>query len=264
MPNTETAGAGAKPERTPQDYAIEHAEYMAQDAERLLDTINHLNAQRDEDGDAFDSDALARAEEAVTEAFGSVRNGIYEFRKRRDRAAAQPAGAQQPGAAHAALPYQWREKVAELADQLEKCGEAWIRTNGGATYNVGRNDGVRLAASELRKVLTDETEHAALRASHWQAPAAQALDDGCPHGSKHIVHDCMRCGAPVCCGKCCAEDAQAMDAREKLHTDVARAIWEVMREYEDSCDLELEDVPSNHQVWFCADAAIAAKQGGAA
>lgn len=81
-------------ERTPKDYAIEHAEYMAQDAERLLEAINHLNAQRDEDGEAFDSDALAHAEEAATEAFGAVRNGIYEFRKRRDRAAAQPAGAQ--------------------------------------------------------------------------------------------------------------------------------------------------------------------------
>lgn len=53
------------------------------------------------------------------------------------------------------------------------------------------------------------------------------------------------------------------DAREKLRTDVARAIWEVMREYEDSCDLALEDLGSSHQVWFCADAAIAAKQGGA-
>lgn len=72
-------------ERTPQDYAIEHAEYLAQYAERLLDAINHLNAQCDEDGDAFDSDALARAEEAVTEAFSSVRSGIYEFRKRRDK-----------------------------------------------------------------------------------------------------------------------------------------------------------------------------------
>lgn len=86
-------------ERTTKDYAIEHAEYMAQDAERLLEAINHLNAQRDEDGEAFDSDALAHAEEAATEAFRAVRNGIYEFRKRRDRAAAQPAGAQQPGVA---------------------------------------------------------------------------------------------------------------------------------------------------------------------
>lgn len=89
---------------------------------------------------------------------------------------AQPVGAQQPGATYATLTYQWREKVAELADQLEKCGAAWIRTNGGTTYNVGRNDGAKFAASELRKVLADETEHAALRAAHGQAPAQAAPD----------------------------------------------------------------------------------------
>ena len=85
--------------------------------------------------------------------------------------AAGQATAAQQGAAYAEMPYQWREKVAELADQLEKCGVAWIRTNGGTTYNVGRNDGAKFAASELRKVLADETEHVALRASHGQAPA---------------------------------------------------------------------------------------------
>lgn len=73
-------------ERTAKDYAIEHAEYMAQDAERLLSAINTLNAQRDEDGDAFDESALEQAQQAVSEAFGVMRSGIYEFRKRRDRA----------------------------------------------------------------------------------------------------------------------------------------------------------------------------------
>lgn len=36
---------------------------------------------------------------------------------------------------------------------------------------------------------------------------ALSTDDSCPHGNAHIVHDCLRCGAPVCCGKCCADDA---------------------------------------------------------
>ena len=31
--------------------------------------------------------------------------------------------------------------------------------------------------------------------------------DKCHHGDTHIVHDCLRCGAPVCCGKCCAAEA---------------------------------------------------------
>lgn len=73
-------------ERTAKDSAIEHAEYMAQDAERLLSAINTLNAQRDEDGTAFDEAELAQAEEAVSEAFRAMRRGIHEFRKRRDRA----------------------------------------------------------------------------------------------------------------------------------------------------------------------------------
>jgi hypothetical protein len=36
---------------------------------------------------------------------------------------------------------------------------------------------------------------------------ALSTDDSCQHGNAHIVHDCLRCGAPVCCGKCCADDA---------------------------------------------------------
>ena len=55
--------------------------------------------------------------------------------------------------------------------------------------------------------------------------------------------------------------ARALDAREKLHLDVACAIWEVMREYEDRCDMELEDVGCSHVVWQLANAAIAAQQG---
>jgi hypothetical protein len=82
---------------------------------------------------------------------------------------AQPAAPQ--GVAYAELPYPWRDKVAELAGQIEKCGATWIEANGGTAYNVGRSDGVKFAASELRKLLAGEAEHAALRASHGQAPA---------------------------------------------------------------------------------------------
>lgn len=46
------------------------------------------------------------------------------------------------------------------------------------------------------------------------------------------------------------------DARLRLRSDVARAIWDVMREHEDRCDHALEDVDHKHQVWDCADAAI--------
>lgn len=46
----------------------------------------------------------------------------------------------------------------------------------------------------------------------------------------------------------------AGDARKR----VARAIWNLRREDEDRCDMELEDMGDQHSVWAEADAAIAA------
>lgn len=51
------------------------------------------------------------------------------------------------------------------------------------------------------------------------------------------------------------------DDRLRLRSDVARAIWDVMREHEDRCGHALEDVEPKHQVWDCADAAIKAVHG---
>lgn len=51
-----------------------------------------------------------------------------------------------------------------------------------------------------------ELDWALIRAGVSHAKALHT-EDGCPHGNAHIVHDCLRCGAPVCCGKCCAEDS---------------------------------------------------------
>lgn len=53
--------------RTPKDYAIEHAEYMAKAAEKLLD----LPMDSGDD---------------VLDARNALRNRIYEFRKRASRA----------------------------------------------------------------------------------------------------------------------------------------------------------------------------------
>lgn len=87
--------------------------------------------------------------------------------------AAKQINAAQPGVAYEALPDPWREKLAELAGHLEKCGVAWmIRTNGGTTYNVGRADGARVATSEFRKVLNDELVNM-LTAAPTHQPAPQ-------------------------------------------------------------------------------------------
>lgn len=88
-------------------------------------------------------------------------------------------------------------------------------------------------------------------------PAAQALDDGCPHGSKHVVHDCIRCGAPVCCGKCCAEDAQALDAQRL--TKASKDISTVLRV--EGMDLEIGSRKLLKEAREAIDAAIAAQKG---
>lgn len=40
---------------------------------------------------------------------------------------------------------------------------------------------------------------------------------------------------------------------------IARAIWNIRREDEDRCDMELEDMPRNHSVWREADAVMQAR-----
>jgi hypothetical protein len=75
--------------RSDKDYAIEHAAYMATDAERLLAAIEALSAAelRLEESGEDDDGTVADARDNVWGATRSLRSGIYEFRKRRDRAA---------------------------------------------------------------------------------------------------------------------------------------------------------------------------------
>jgi hypothetical protein len=51
----------------------------------------------------------------------------------------------------------------------------------------------------------------------------------------------------------------SLRATKEEREKVARAIWNVMRDHEDRCDMELEDMGSTHPVWAMADAAIVAK-----
>lgn len=73
-------------ERTPQDYAIEHAGYMAEAAKHLMERINE------------EADARGAWESAGDdgEAMRTMQTRIYEFEKRRERAAASDAQAAQP------------------------------------------------------------------------------------------------------------------------------------------------------------------------
>lgn len=74
--------------RTPKDYAIERAGYMAKAGEQLMEAINEqtdLLIRREESDDVDDS-AIQAAGVAVFDAMSGLRLQIYEFRKRRDRA----------------------------------------------------------------------------------------------------------------------------------------------------------------------------------
>jgi hypothetical protein len=82
--------------RTPQDYAIEHAEYMAKGAEHLLAALNVEDALRlrQEESADVDADDMHAAGTTRAEAAMGLRADIYAFRKRRARAllAQQPSG----------------------------------------------------------------------------------------------------------------------------------------------------------------------------
>ncbi|MGW9066954.1 hypothetical protein ACWGPO_22955 [Achromobacter animicus] len=99
--------------RTPTDYALEFAEYLARNVEYAMACLN--SSQRANEAlldlteevataDAYQAaeDAAAQADEAFTEAITALQSAVFEFRKRRDRAAlsAQP-GAQRTGGSDA-------------------------------------------------------------------------------------------------------------------------------------------------------------------
>lgn len=52
--------------------------------------------------------------------------------------------------------------------------------------------------------------------------------------------------------------SSAPAAADEVRDAVARAIWNIRREDEDRCDMELEDMGDSHSVWAEADAAIRA------
>jgi hypothetical protein len=79
--NKSDAASSTQPERTPQDYAIEHGGYLADAAEYLLDEINKYD-MAESAGEETDCDARSGA-------WNSLRSAIGEFRKRAARAASR-------------------------------------------------------------------------------------------------------------------------------------------------------------------------------
>lgn len=100
------AATVAQKARATHDYAVEHAEYMAKSAERLIAAIDDMRQAEAEATDiteivatvdqviAADEKAYA-AHEALNEGIRTLQDHIYQFRKRADRAAAAPQPAEQ-------------------------------------------------------------------------------------------------------------------------------------------------------------------------
>jgi hypothetical protein len=107
-----------------------------------------------------------------------------------------------------------------------------------------------------------------------RAWASDAVDElGRLQAENERLQQLLQCDTPRYCSsvqRCTAGDEHRAelearkplplsdDDRLRLRSDVARAIWDVMREHEDRCGHALEDVDHQHQVWDCADAAIRA------
>lgn len=92
------AGLGAR--------AIEFAEYMAKDAEHLMDAMNALAVLYMDDDPDRDADTgdIEDAEQTVSEAVRGLRSAIYEFRKRADKATPNDGGQQTPACGRSAAP----------------------------------------------------------------------------------------------------------------------------------------------------------------
>lgn len=86
--NAAVAAVSPHRDRTPADFAIEHAEYLAQAAESLLSAANRRDELKHEDAPAHMQEA---AREAYSDNFSGLHNAVYEFRKRAERAKAAPS-----------------------------------------------------------------------------------------------------------------------------------------------------------------------------
>ena len=149
-------------ERTPTDYALEFAEYMAKGAEQLIEAVNALamaEQARDEgDGDELDA-KVDEARQDCTEFLTGLRNDIHQFRTRRDRAARAAQSS----------------TVGERESQLIKENE-----------RLHRQNAALLAAKQLAEQRERETEE---RARAALAPAAQAEPVSAKHAALMLCYE---------------------------------------------------------------------------
>ncbi len=81
-------------DRTPQDYAIEHAGYLATAANNYINAVGERDlTEKKHNGEESSATraALKEADEYEAECLRALQRGIYEFLKRRDLSLSQPA-----------------------------------------------------------------------------------------------------------------------------------------------------------------------------
>lgn len=97
------ARSGADPTgRTPTDYALEHAEYLAQSAELFIASTMALQKAEialEEAAEPTDDmgTAIEVARESLSDHLRGLESNVYEFRKRRDRAIARSGAGSEEG-----------------------------------------------------------------------------------------------------------------------------------------------------------------------
>lgn len=152
--------------RSPKDYAIEHAEYLAKSVERLSAAYDEyglaLMAADHDDGDADELlEAVQQARESLQESLVNVRGYVYEFRKRSSRALAAAnqvlpeltlhdyrvdlqswfglsyaSWLTMPRVLMEAMPAEWQRQITPL---LWQYSEAWDTSHMAEPYVLARN-----------------------------------------------------------------------------------------------------------------------------
>ena len=94
-PAEQPPAVGREPDRSPEDYAIEHAEYMAKSSDDVLAKFQAYSLallSADEGGDDGEGElfeAIDNARSDLQESLVDLRSMVYEFRKRSSRCTSQ-------------------------------------------------------------------------------------------------------------------------------------------------------------------------------
>ena len=94
----------------------------------------------------------------------------------------------------------YEDHIAALAAGQAKAAQSGLTD----AYVGARED---LSIWKRRALEAEATVRNFVREANSPTFMGDPASDECHHGDAYIVNDCLRCGAPVCCGKCCAAEA---------------------------------------------------------